>query len=97
MKFFYKIPDRGHGGGLMDIIRSPDGSITFRTSISVTVPAGTSMLEAENLLVDKVNATEASLTGLLLEARDASPRPPEQDVRRFAAKQKRKTRHVETP
>ena len=30
----------------MDIVRSPDGSITFQTMVSVTVPAGTLMQEA---------------------------------------------------
>ena len=55
----------------MEIVRSPDGSITFQTMVSVTVPAGTSMLEAENLLMDKINAAGASLTGHLVESRDA--------------------------
>lgn len=81
----------------MEILRSPDGSITFQTTVSVTVPAGTSMLEAENLLMDKVNEAGTTLTALLLDARDASAQPIERDGRRFTAKHKKEVRHVETP
>lgn len=81
----------------MEIVRSPDGSITFQTMVSVTVPAGTSMLEAENLLMDQINAAGASLTGHLLESRDAGPQPVERGGRRFTAKHKKEVRHVETP
>jgi hypothetical protein len=35
--------------------RNPDGSITLRTEVEVTVPAGTSMLEAEERLMVEVN------------------------------------------
>ncbi len=38
----------------MEILPSPDGSNTFQTTVSVTVSAGTSMLEAEILLMAKV-------------------------------------------
>ena len=81
----------------MEIVRSPDGSITFQTMVSVTVPAGTSMLEAENLLMDQINAAGTSLTGHLLESRDAGPQPVERGGRRFTAKHKKEVRHVETP
>ena len=36
-------------GFIMEIPRRPAGSITFQTMVPVTVPAGTSMLEAEDL------------------------------------------------
>ena len=81
----------------MDILRSPDGSITIQTTVSVTVPAGTSMLEAEELLMVKVNQAGTTLTGWLLDARDAGPLPIERDGRRYTAKHKKEVRHVETP
>lgn len=81
----------------MDILRSPDGSITFQTMVSVTVPAGTSMLEAEELLMVKVNEAGTTLTSLLLDARDAGPSSIQHDGRRFTAKHKKEVRHVETP
>ena len=55
------------------------------------------MLEAENLLMDQINAAGASLTGHLVESRDAGPQPFEYGGRRFTAKQKKEVRHVETP
>ena len=82
---------------MMEIVRSPDGSITFQTMVSVTVPAGTSMLDAENLLMDKINQAGTTLTSHLLTARDAPARPFERDGRRFTAKTKKEVRHVETP
>ena len=81
----------------MEILRKSDGSITFQTMVSVTVPAGTSMLEAEELLMEKVNEAGTALTGQLLTARDASGQPFEREGRRFTAKSKREVRHVETP
>ena len=75
----------------MDFVRSPDGSITFQTMVSVTVPAGTSVLDAENLLMDKINEAGTTLTGHLLTARDAPARPFERDGRRFTAKTKKKS------
>ena len=81
----------------MEILRKPDGSITFQTMVSVTVPAGTSMLEAEDLLMGKINEAGATLTGHLLTARDASAQPFEREGRRFTAKSKKEVRHVETP
>ena len=44
----------------MEILRQADGSITFQTMVTVTVPAGTSMLEAEILLMEKIGATGMS-------------------------------------
>ena len=81
----------------MEIFRSPDGSLTFQTMVSVTVPAGSSMLEAEDLLMEKINEAGATLTGHLLTARDAPAQPFERDGRRFTAKTKKEVRHVETP
>ena len=81
----------------MEILRKPDGSINFQTMVSVTVPAGTSMLEAEDLLMGKINEAGATLTGHLLTARDASAQPFEREGRRFTAKSKKEVRHVETP
>jgi len=75
----------------------PDGSITFQTMVSVTVPAGTSMLEAEDLLMEKINEAGVTLTGHLLTARGGSALPFEQEGRRFTAKSKKEVRHVETP
>ena len=45
----------------MEILRKSDGSITFQTMVSVTVPADTSMLEAEELLMEKVNEAGTAL------------------------------------
>ena len=65
--------------------------------VSVTVPAGTSMLEAEDLLMEKINEAGVTLTGHLLTARGGSALPFEQEGRRFTAKSKKEVRHVETP
>lgn len=81
----------------MEILHRPDGSLTFQTMVSVTVPAGTSMLEAEDLLMGKINDAGVALTGHLLRARDASAPAFERDGRRFTAKSKKEVRHVETP
>ncbi|MDB6132027.1 MAG: hypothetical protein JWM59_270 [Verrucomicrobiales bacterium] len=80
----------------MDIIRNPDGSLSFRTTVEVTVPAGTSMLEAEELLMKEINGAGASLTGKILESRDGGE-PFVREGRRFTAKSKKEVRHVETP
>ena len=87
----YRLPDRGHGARLMDILHGPNGSITFQTTVSVTVPAGTSMLEAEELLMAKVNQVGTTLTGLLLNTRDTKASSLLRDGRRFTAKQKKKS------
>ena len=81
----------------MEFILNPDGSISIQTMVSVTVPAGTSMLEAEELLMEKINDAGASLTGQLLTARDAPAQSFERGGRRFTAKSKKEVRHVETP
>jgi len=77
--------------------RHPDGSLTIRTEVEVQVPAGASMLEAEECLMTAVNQAGASVTGRLLESRDADGRPLTREGRMFTAKRKREVRHVETP
>ena len=81
----------------MEILRQADGSITFQTMVTVTVPAGTSMLEAEILLMEKINDVGTTLRGHLLTARDAPARPFGREGRRFTAKSKKEVRHAETP
>lgn len=77
--------------------RNPDGSLTLRTEVAVHVPAGSSMLEAEERLMAAVNEASAGLTGQLLESRDADGRPLRRGSRTFTAKRKKEVRHVETP
>lgn len=77
--------------------RNPDGSITLRTEVEVTVPAGTSMLEAEERLMVEVNKAGAGLTGDLLQCMDADGRAITCGGRRMTAKRKKEVRHVETP
>ncbi|RYD26099.1 MAG: hypothetical protein EOP86_26440 [Verrucomicrobiaceae bacterium] len=75
-----------------------DGSITLHTEVSVRVPAGTSILEAEDQLMAAVNEAGAGLTGQLLSSLDADGRPlVSGEGRTLTAKRARKKRHVETP
>ena len=83
-------------GFIMEIPRRSDGSITFQTMVPVTVPASTSMLEAEDLLMEQSNDAGVALTGHLLTARDTSGQPFERDGRRFTGKPKKEVRYVET-
>ncbi|MES2708748.1 MAG: hypothetical protein V4726_19290 [Verrucomicrobiota bacterium] len=78
--------------------RHSDGSITLHTGVSVRLPAGTSMLEAEDLLMAAVNQAGAGLTGQLLSSLDADGCPlVNGDGRTLTAKRLREKRHVETP
>ena len=43
--------------------RNPDGSLTIRTEVEVQVPAGASMLDAEERLMTAVNQAGTDLTG----------------------------------
>lgn len=77
--------------------RNPDGSLTLRTEVEVHVPAGTSMLDAEETLMVAVNKAGAGLTGQLLESMDADGKPVTCGGRTLTAKAKKEVRHVETP
>lgn len=78
--------------------RHSDGSITLHTEVAVHVPAGTSMLEAEDQLMAAVNQAGAGLTGQLLSSLDADGRSlTAQDGRTLTAKRGKEARHVETP
>jgi hypothetical protein len=77
--------------------RNTDGSLTLCTEVEVHVPAGTSMLEAEERLMTEVNKAGAGLTGQLLESMDAGGQPLERSGRTWTAKARKEIRHVETP
>jgi hypothetical protein len=77
--------------------RHPDGSLTIRTEVEVQVPAGASMLDAEECLMTAVNQAGARVTGRLIEARDADGKPLTREGRTFTARRKKEVRHVETP
>jgi hypothetical protein len=77
--------------------RNPDGSLTLCTEVEVHVPAGTSMLEAEERLMAEVNKAGTGLTGQLLQSMDADGRPLTRGGRVFTAKTMREIREVETP
>lgn len=81
----------------MEITRSSDGSLIFRTTVEVVVPPGTSMLEAEELLMQEINKTGADITGGILTSRDADGKPLEKQGRKLTAKVRKEPRHVETP
>lgn len=84
-------------GGMTRFHRNLDGSLTLRTEVEVHVPAGTSMLEAEERLMDEVNKAGAGLTGQLLQSMDADGTPLTRNGRNFTAKKIKEVRHVETP
>jgi len=77
--------------------RNADGSLTLRTEVEVHVPAGTSMLEAEERLMVEVNKAGAGLTGQLLDSMDADGKGLTRGGRNFTAKRNKEVRHVETP
>jgi hypothetical protein len=78
--------------------RNADGSLTLTTEVQVTVPAGSSMLEAEEQLMVAVNTAGTGLTGELLQSMDADGRPiVRKGSRTLTAKAKKEVRHVETP
>jgi len=77
--------------------RNPDGSLTLRTEVEVHVPAGTSMLEAEERLMVEINKAGAGLTGDLLLSMDTDGRAITSRGRRMTAKKKKEVRHIETP
>jgi hypothetical protein len=77
--------------------RNPDGSLTIRTEVEVQVPAGASMLDAEECLMTAVNKAGADVTGRLLQSRDADGKPLTREGRTFTARRKKEVRHVETP
>ena len=77
--------------------RNPDGSLTLRTEVEVHVPAGTSMVEAEERLMSEVSKAGVGLTGELLMSMDADGRAISRRGRRMTAKRIKEVRHVETP
>ena len=77
--------------------RNPDGSLTIRTEVEVQVPAGASMLDAEECLMTAVNKAGAGVTGRLLEARDAVGKPLTREGRTFTARRGKEVRPLETP
>ena len=77
--------------------RNPDGSLTIRTEVEVQVPAGASMLDAEECLMTAVNKAGTDVTGRLLQSRDADGKPLTREGRTFTARRKKEVRHVETP
>ena len=84
-------------GGMTRFQRNPDGSLTLGTEVEVHVPAGTSMLEAEERLMLEVNKAGAGLTGELLQSMDADGKSLSRGGRNFTAKKNKEVRHVETP
>ena len=48
--------------------RNPDGSTTFTREVTFTVPAGTSMFDAETAIMQNINEAGCDLTGAVLEA-----------------------------
>ncbi|RFC47918.1 MAG: hypothetical protein DVB22_003027 [Verrucomicrobia bacterium] len=52
-------------GGMMRFHRNPDGSLSLRTDVEITVPEGTSMEEAEAMLEEEMKKAAAVLNGEL--------------------------------
>jgi hypothetical protein len=77
--------------------RNPDGSITFTREVSFTVARGTSMLDAETALMQKINEAGCDLTGDILSSLEAPGGPLEIGGVRYTAKKKKETRCIETP
>jgi len=84
-------------GRMIHVQRNPDGSLTIRTEVEVEVPAGASMLDAEECRMAAVNKAGAGVTGCLLEARDTDGKPLTREGRTFTVRRKKEIRHVETP
>ena len=91
------MPVRVASNAMSTLTRNPDGSITLHTTVAVHLPAGTSMLDAENALQAEVNKAGADLTGQMLQLRDAEGKPLRLRGRTFTAKKKKEPLHIETP
>jgi hypothetical protein len=70
--------------------RNADGSLTFTREVSFTVAPGTSMLDAETALMQKINEAGCDLTGDLIASMEAPGGPLEIGGVRYTAKKKRK-------
>ena len=69
--------------------RNSDSSMTFTREVAFTITAGASMLDAENALMQKVNATGCELTEDLPASFDTSGLPMVREGIRPAAKRKK--------
>ncbi len=68
--------------------RHPDGRLTIRREVEVQVPAGASMLDAEECLMTAVNKAGAEVTGRLLESKDADSKPLTREGHTFTARRR---------
>jgi hypothetical protein len=82
-------------GGMMHFQRNRDGSLTLRTEVEVHIPAGTSMLEAEEALMIAVNKAGES-HGRASQAMDADGSDPARQAD-MGGQAGEEVRHVETP